>query len=200
MNEKRAEHQKVTIDQFTQQASGFREFAETLGKSRDIVLSATKVDQDDIVLDVACGPGVTTCDFAEVARQATGIDVTPAMIEQAQQLQYARDLTNVTWQVAAVPPLPFADDTFSLVFSRYSFHHLPDPMAVLKEMQRVCINTGRVVVVDVYMETTTQADAYNHTERLRDPSHVRALLLDELMELFASVGLEVSQPVFYTAL
>ena len=59
------------------------------------------------------------------------------------------------------------------------------------------MNTGRVAVVDVYMETTTQAEAYNHTERLRDPSHVRALLLDELIELFAAVGLEVSKPVFY---
>jgi hypothetical protein len=34
-------------------------------------------------------------------------------------------------------------------------------------------------------------------EKLRDPSHVRALLLDELTELFAQTNLELTKTVFY---
>jgi SAM-dependent methyltransferase len=162
-----------------------------------MVLAATEIDAGDSVLDVACGPGVTTCDLAAVAGHATGIDVTPAMIEQAKELQRSKRLTNVAWHVDAVPPLPFHDESFSLVFTRYSFHHFPDPAAVLKEMVRVCKPAGRVVVVDVFMTTIEQANACNHMEKLRDPSHVRALLLEELEELFRHAGLKALKTVFY---
>ena len=92
---------RLVVDQFTQQATPFREFAETAGHPREVVLAATEIKPDDTVLDVACGPGVTTCDLAEVSRHATGIDITPAMIEQAKQLQQEKGLTNMTWRVDA---------------------------------------------------------------------------------------------------
>lgn len=188
---------RLVVDQFTRQATPCREFAELPGHPREIVTAATAITPDDTVLDVACGPGVTTCDLADVARHVTGIDITVAMIEQAKKLQQERELSNVTWHVNAVPPLPFDDETFSLVFTRYSFHHFPDPLSVLKEMARVCKSSGRVVVVDVFMTTEEQADAYNHMEKLRDPSHVRALLLGELTGLYREVGLGSPTIQFY---
>ena len=99
------------------------------------------------------------------------------MIEQAQALQQAQGLTNLTWRIGNVLPLPFPDASFSLVFTRYSFHHLLDPEAVLAEMVRVCSPGGRVAVVDVFTSSPEQAEAFNRMERLRDPSHVRALSL-----------------------
>ena len=54
------DHQRVVMDQFTRQADQFREFAEMPGQPRDMVLAATQIDAGDTVLDVACGPGVTT--------------------------------------------------------------------------------------------------------------------------------------------
>jgi SAM-dependent methyltransferase len=188
---------QTVVDQFTLQASHFREFAEMPGHPRTVVLAATGISADDTVLDVACGPGVTTCDLAEVARHATGIDITPAMIEQAKQIQKEKGLTNLTWHTGSVPPLPFNDEMFSLVFTRYSFHHFAQPLTVLKEMVRVCKRGGRIVVVDVFMTTTQQAHEYNQMERLRDPSHVRALLLDELRQLFVDVGLKDPKTMFY---
>lgn len=191
---------RVVVDQFTQQATAFREFAEMPGQPREMVLAATNITPDDAVLDVACGPGVTTCDLAEVALHATGIDLTPAMIEQAKKLQQEKGLSNVAWHIDAVPPLPFDDETFSLVFTRYSFHHFADPLVVLKEMVRVCKSSGRIVVVDVFMTTKEPAEAYNRMEKLRDPSHVRALLLDELTGLFGHAGLGTPKVLFYRLL
>src|SRR5262245_59371585 len=115
------------------------------------------------------------CAFAQIARHVTGIDLTPAMIDHARALQEAQKRANVTWHVGDVRPLPFADASFSLVFTRYSFHHFLDPRAVLAEMSRVCTPGGRMVVVDVFTSNAEQASAYNHMETLRDPSHVRAL-------------------------
>ena len=93
-------------------------------------------------------------------------------------------------------PLPFGDAAFSLVFTRYSFHHFEDPKGVLDEMVRVCAPGGRVVV-DVFTTTPSQAEAFNHMEKLRDPFHVRALSLHELTELFEEVRLGELRTEFY---
>jgi ubiquinone/menaquinone biosynthesis C-methylase UbiE len=129
------------------------------------------------------------CAFAKVARHVTGIDLTPAMIGQAKVMQQTEGLTNLAWHVGDVQRLPFATASFSLVFTRYSFHHFLAPEAVLAEMVRVCSHGGRVVLVDVFTSGPQQAEAYNRMEKLRDPSHVRALALEELTALLTQAGL-----------
>jgi ubiquinone/menaquinone biosynthesis C-methylase UbiE len=188
------EHRRLILDQFTRQAVPFSQMRD---HSPELILAAAEVRTDDTVLDVACGPGLTACTFAEVARHVTGIDLTPAMIDRARFLQQSKGQTNLTWRVGDVLPLPFADTAFSLVFTRYSFHHFIDPKAVLAEMVRVCAPDGRVVVVDVFTSGPEQAEAFNHMEKLRDPSHLRALALDELTGLFQHAGLGVTRTEFF---
>lgn len=194
-----AEEQKQRIlDQFTRQAVPFAEFpAHSAEDANQIVLEASGIGPGDTVLDVACGPGLVACYFAERADQVTGIDLTPAMIEQARRLQESKGLANLDWRVGDVTTLPFPDASFSVVFTRYSFHHILDTKAVLAEMKRVCKPGGRVVVVDVYSTDAEQGAAYDRVEKLRDPSHVRALGLDELTSHFRDAGLEDLSTKFY---
>src|SRR5690242_11979728 len=171
-----SEHQEHILDQFTRQAVPFATAAAI--RNEDALNSIVQMAQagaDDTILDVACGPGLLACAFARTARHVTGVDLTPAMIERARALQRSEGLANLSWQVGDVTSLPFPDGSFSLAFTRYSFHHLLDPADVLAEMVRVTRPGGRVVVADVYTSGPEQAEAYNHVERLRDPSHVRAL-------------------------
>jgi ubiquinone/menaquinone biosynthesis C-methylase UbiE len=127
----------------------------------------------------------------------TGIDVTPAMLDRARALAAERGIANVAWRTGDVLPLPYPDASFSLVVSRFAVHHFPDPVAVLREMRRVCMPGGRVVVVDVVASPVpARAAAFNRMERLRDPSHVRALTLAELRELFADVGFPTPRAAF----
>jgi ubiquinone/menaquinone biosynthesis C-methylase UbiE len=185
------DQRRLIVDQFTRMAIPFAELpAHSTEDSIRVVRNAAGVGPDDDVLDVACGPGLLACAFASGARHVTGIDLTPAMIEQAKALMRAKGLSNLTWQVGDVVSLPYPDDAFSVVFTRYSFHHMIDPARVLAEMVRVARPGGRVVVVDVYTTSPEQAEAYDHVESLRDPSHVRALGFDELEGLFQKQGLE----------
>jgi SAM-dependent methyltransferase len=94
----------------------------------------------------------------------------------------------LTWRQGDVLPLPYADGEFSIVSARFAFHHFLDPLAVLKEMRRVCRAGGRIVVADS-SPARSKADAFNGMERLRDPSHVRAMPVEELREMFVSEGL-----------
>lgn len=192
------EQRRLILDQFTRQAVPFSELpAHTTEVADRLLTEMARVGPADDVLDVACGPGLVACALAATARRVTGIDLTPAMIEQARAKQRLLGLKNLSWLVGDVPPLPFTDATFSVVVTRFSFHHFLDPQAVLNEMARVCAPGGRVAVIDVFTASPEQADAYNRVEKLRDPSHVRALSLDELTTLFDRAGLRDVRTAFY---
>jgi SAM-dependent methyltransferase len=140
------------------------------------------------VLDVACGPGIVACAAALQGGHVTGIDITPAMLAQARERQRALKLHNLDWRLGDASRLPFEAGTFDVVLTRYSFHHMTDPGAALREMRRVCRKGGRVVVIDATPSPATQA-AYDHMEILRDSTHVSALTLDQLRALGRDAGL-----------
>jgi ubiquinone/menaquinone biosynthesis C-methylase UbiE len=182
-------HTEQIRDQFTRQAVPFATAAEIRNEEwLNRIVDMAQAGPTDTVLDVASGPGLLACAFARVAKHVTGIDATPKMLEQATALQRQLGLDNLTWHEGEVPPLPYPDAHFTIVGTRFAFHHFLDPLAVLQEMRRVCRPGGRIVVVDSAPARGT-ADAFNRMERLRDPSHVRALPPEQLVALFAAAGL-----------
>src|SRR5262249_14931531 len=184
-----ASHRERILDQFTRQAVPFSQSPSVSNQEAlNTIVRAADAGPDDTSLDVACGPGLLACAFARVVRFAAGIDLTPAMLEQARKLQQEQGLTNVSWQQGDVTALPYPDAHFSIVSSRFVFHHLEDPLIVLKEMKRVAKPGGRVLVADM-APAPEKAAALNAEEVLRDPSHVRAMPEAELRGLFAQAGL-----------
>jgi len=184
-----SKHSELILDQFTRQVVPFATAPSIKDESAlKLVVEFSGAGPSDTVLDVACGPGLVVCAFARVVRHATGIDITPAMLDHARGVAAAQGLTNVTWRQGDVLPLPWPDASFTLVSSRFAFHHFLDPQAVLHQMVRVCAPGGTVMVVDA-APAPDKADAYNRMELLRDPSHTRALPLVEHLELFRQAGL-----------
>jgi ubiquinone/menaquinone biosynthesis C-methylase UbiE len=192
-------HQDLILDQFTRQATPFS----TAGTITDanalrMIVDAAAPRASDTVLDVACGGGIVVCGFAPHVKHATGIDMTPAMLDRAKLIAAEKGIANVTWDRGDVTALPYADGAFDIVVTRFSMHHFLDPIGVLREMARVCAPEGRVVVVDMYAsDEPTKATEWNRAEKLRDPSHVRCLTLGELRALFPEVGLPEPGASFY---
>ncbi|MBM3226139.1 MAG: class I SAM-dependent methyltransferase [Candidatus Tectomicrobia bacterium] len=185
------QHQDLIVDQFTRQATPFST-AGTIANEDALRLLMTwaGAGPDDTLLDVGCGGGLVVCAFAEVVRHATGIDLTPAMLDHARALATRKGLTNVTWDQGNVLPLPYPDASFTLVTARFTFHHFLDPLGVLREMRRVCVPGGCVLVADTDASLDpAKAAEFNRMEMLRDPSHVRAMPAGELQELFRASGL-----------
>ena len=190
-------HRDTILDQFTRQAVPFATAPGIKDEAAlTLALEFSGVGADDTVLDVACGPGILACAFARVAKHVTGIDITPAMLERARLLQDERGLTNVTWRQGDVIPLPFPDGAFTLVTSRFAFHHFLDPKTVLAEMTRVCAPGGTVLVIDA-APAPDKADAFNRMELVRDPSHTRAMPEAELVGLFTAAGLPAPRVTRY---
>jgi ubiquinone/menaquinone biosynthesis C-methylase UbiE len=196
---KTTEHQTLIVDQFSKQAIPFST-AKTIAdeKALQLLIDFVGAGLDDTVLDVACGGGNVVCAFARVVQHATGIDMTPAMLDRARAVAQEKSLSNVSWDQGQATSLPYANSTFSIVVTRFSFHHFLEPLGVLKEMVRVCAPGGRVLVADMHTSTDSAKGAeFNRMELLRDSSHVRALPVAELKSLFPAAGLPEARIAFY---
>ena len=189
------QHLDSIVDQFSRQAIPFSRIAAHMD-AVELLLDMSAVESADSVLDVACGPGLVACAFAPHAAHVTGVDITAAMIEQARMRQREQGLSNLSFQVGNAVPLPSADNTFSVVVTRYSFHHFQQPDQALAEMIRVCRPGGRVLVADVAVRPECSA-AYDRLEILRDPSHTHALTVAEFEQLFVRSGLARCQCTGY---
>jgi ubiquinone/menaquinone biosynthesis C-methylase UbiE len=184
------QHDDEILNQFTKQAEPFLKRHENSNEHLlQLMVDSADTQPQNTVLDVACGPGIVSCFFARSAAHVTGVDIVPAMLERARRFQIEKQLTNLDWVLGESTALPFHDDLFDRVVTRFSFHHYMEPQAAIAEMKRVCKPGGIVVVADVAPHPEAQ-DRFNHWEILRDPSHTRALTEMEQKSLGEKAGLE----------
>jgi ubiquinone/menaquinone biosynthesis C-methylase UbiE len=192
-------HEATVIEQFTLQADAFASARPVRDEQAlQLLVKSCEAGPSDNALDVACGPGLVVGAFAEVVRSAVGVDLTRAMIEKGRALVASKGLLNTSFKEGNVYSLPFHDAAFSIVTSRYAFHHILAPVLALREMARVCQPGGRIAVMDVISSDDDEmAVRFNQMEKLRDPSHVCALKLSALRGLFDDAGLPEPVVVHY---
>lgn len=103
------------------------------------------IDDDDRVLDVGCGTGFATEGLAEHSNHVYGID------QSSHQLAHAFEKFGrrgpVRFALADAERLPFAEDTFDIVWSSGSIEYWPEPVSTLAELRRVGKPGGQVLVV-----------------------------------------------------
>lgn len=110
-----------------------------------------RLKKGERVLDLGCGRGDETIEVAlllgEVG-EAIGLDLTPEMIEIAEQNALEQGITNVSFVNASVEELPFEDNEFDAVISNCVINHAADKNKVYHEIFRVLKTGGRFVVSD----------------------------------------------------
>jgi len=104
------------------------------------------------LLDIGTGPGHLLLALSKILPEAelTGVDISPAMIAQAQRnVKTHRSDTRIDLRVAGANALPFADGEFDLVVSTGSLHHWNDPDSSLSEVYRVLKAGGYALMYDL---------------------------------------------------
>ncbi|MFN3548726.1 MAG: class I SAM-dependent methyltransferase [Mesorhizobium sp.] len=103
------------------------------------------------VLDVGCGSGGITLHLVERhgAQHATGFDVEEPVIVAARERAWRRGLSQrVTFVQGAPGRLPFADESFDVVFSKDALLHVPDKEALFADLWRVLKPGGQLAASD----------------------------------------------------
>src|SRR5260221_4813839 len=101
----------------------------------------------DRVLEVGVGTGLNA-DLYPSYCAVTGIDLSSSMLEKARERVARKGVRNVRLLEMDAANMKFADDSFDIVYAPYVISVVPDPVAVTREMRRVCRPGGRIVILN----------------------------------------------------
>jgi ubiquinone/menaquinone biosynthesis C-methylase UbiE len=158
-----------------------------------MALSMLSIDPGDRVLDVACGPGNFTRDFARAASEGlvVGIDASASMLDVA-----VRDTAsdNVAYVRGDASALPFRDGSFDAICCFAALYLIEEPMRALAEIVRVLAPGGRVALLTSCNRGPLPVGVSSPV--VRRLSGVRIFDRDELVRVLIDEGLvEVDQQV-----
>jgi SAM-dependent methyltransferase len=146
------------------------------GPDLDLVVEMCDAGAGVKVLDVATGGGHVARRLRELGAEVVTVDRSPGMQPDV---------------IAPAEHLPFADGSFDVVVNRLAAHHFDSLGDAIGEMARI---SSRLLVIEDHHYTTEETE---QAEKLRDPSHVRALSEEEWRELLTDAGFEVERVEFY---
>jgi len=122
-------------------------FGPTLHPGRVDAIKRMGIKPGDRVLEVGVGTGINV-DLYPADCAVTGIDLSSSMLEKARERVARRGVRNVRLLQMDAASLKFADDSFDIVYAPYVISVVPDPVAVTREMRRVCRPGGRIVILN----------------------------------------------------
>ena len=126
-------------------------------------------------LDLGCGAGHVSFHVASHVHEVVAYDLSAEMLEVVAHSASERGLHNIRTRQGVAEQLPFGDESFDYVFSRFSAHHWNDFDTGLREVARVLKRGGTAAFIDSVSPGTPLLDTYlQAVEVLRDPSHVRS--------------------------
>jgi len=192
-------HDETVQQEFAKQAATFEDPRYSFADRRLMRWMLTHVPGEPgaLVLDVAGGTGHVARAYADTAALAVVLDLTREMLAAGRREAQAAALRNLLFVLGDAARMPFLDETFDLVVSRFAVHHFAQPAEQIGEMVRVCRPGGRVAVVDLVAADGELATKQNQLERVRDPSHTRALPIWELSQLLEQRATTVVHQVFH---
>src|ERR1700709_1287035 len=77
------------------------------------------------VADIGCGNGVLACEAALIGAEVDAIDISPAMLALA-EIQARDRKVAIRTQSAGLLSFAYQPDTYDLIVSEFTLHHLPD--------------------------------------------------------------------------
>jgi SAM-dependent methyltransferase len=184
------EHRDVTRREFARQVGEFVRPDSFFGDRQVLewIAEHVPVGADDVVLDVAGGAGHVGRHLAARAAFAVVVDLTREMLAAG----VAAGSRNAVFVEGDATALPFADEQFDTVVCRFAFHHIDEPAQAAAEMARVARPGGTVAVIDMVSLPGAAGARHNELERLRDPSHTRALEEAELLAVLDAAGVDAA--------
>jgi len=144
----------------------------------------------DVVLDVACGPGNFTREFARAVGDdglAVGIDASKTMLARGAAELEAGGLANLALIRGDATALPFRDGSFDGLCCFAALHLFADPFPALDEMRRVLRGGGRIAIMTSVRRQVTLPPLKPLIERA---SGMRVFESDEIVGALQERGFE----------
>ncbi|MQA29158.1 MAG: methyltransferase domain-containing protein [Luteitalea sp.] len=122
-------------------------FGPTLHAGRVQAIQRMDIGRGDQVLEVGVGTGINAGLYPRDCT-VTGIDLSSSMLEKARDRIARKGIRNVRLLEMDAADIKFGDCTFDIVYAPYLVSVVPDPVAVAREMSRVCKPGGRIIILN----------------------------------------------------
>ena len=138
------------------------DFLKACANLKDMMVEKGRIDASAKVLDLGCGNGTTTIWLSENHDcHVTGVDLSGVRVQNAQNARAGLDESTkekLAFEKASATELPFADATFTHLWSQAVIYHVPDKEAALREAYRV-LKDGGIMVFDDLIEPQPEISA-----------------------------------------
>ena len=125
----------------------FTRIAESMRESGEALVAKLGITKDLKVLDLGCGDGTTALPEARLGAKVLGVDIARNLVEAGNIRAKKEGLMNCTFQEGDATDLnELKDKTFDLVVSIFGAMFAPKPFDVAREMVRVTLPGGRIVM------------------------------------------------------
>jgi len=122
-------------------------FGPTLHPGRVQAIQRMGIQSGDRVLEVGVGTGINATLYPRDCA-VTGIDLSDSMLEKARERVARKGFNNVRLLEMDAADMKFADGAFDIVYAPYLISVVPDPVAVAREMSRVCRPGGKIIFLN----------------------------------------------------
>jgi ubiquinone/menaquinone biosynthesis C-methylase UbiE len=189
-------HQKeqASGDFFDGWAAGYedRRISPWFQYTQRLAIDCLELRPDSRALDVGCGTGFAVRELAAKLThgKACGIDISDGMVEQASRRVPPELADRVEIRQASSSSIPYPDGFFTHLMCTNSFHHYPEPVEALREMQRVLEPGGELVIFENAPDLSLYTRFWDLALRLFETGHVRYYTSKQLGEILEQAGLE----------
>lgn len=133
---------------FWDKVSGFYDFFETVYNGRVYQslgrIVAKEIEENDFVLECACGTGAISKFIAPKCGQLIATDFSEGMLRQT--AKKCRKYHNIQIKRADMTKLRYRDNRFDKVVAGNVIHLLENPNDAIRELERVCKTGGKIII------------------------------------------------------
>ncbi|MCH8148403.1 MAG: methyltransferase domain-containing protein, partial [Planctomycetes bacterium] len=173
-------------------------------------LSRIPMKPDSKVLDAGCGSGSMTRLMAKrTARgHVTGVDLNGKYLDYAREVAQEEGIGNISFDTGDIFDLPFDDDSFDIVWSKYVLQWVNEPAKAVKEFKRVtrpgghvvCCNFDNLLVYNYPVDEALQSDIESVISGLIDPYVGRKMYSMFLGEGMLDITVDIEADRIFTVI
>lgn len=146
---------KQLLDEKAELSFSFYEGVETQNKrspgqtDRGLAIGLLRTIRNKTIVDIGCGVGRLSKQFAKLNKKVIGIDADKKQIDIARKTDTKLKEEKVTFIVGLGECTNQPDESTDLVLFSHSLHHIKDPSLAIKEAVRILKNNGMLIILDL---------------------------------------------------
>ena len=148
---------------------------------------ASYLDENDTVLELACGTGLITRCAAPACKKLVATDLSVGMLKKTEDNCFG--MRNVIFRKADIMNINCSDERFDKVIAGNVIHLLDDPDGAVAQMNRVC-KKGGLIIIPTYINKDEQGKQNLFTQVVdkAGAGFKRQFTLDSYRQYFEQLG------------